>query len=905
MSGDRPPAWRRYLRFWRPDVEADVDDEIRFHLETRIEELVERGLATDAARAQALAEFGDPAAVRDGLREIDRRLLDRRRRDAWWAALGRDVRFALRRLRLQPGFSVPAAVTIGLGVGAVAAVFALVHAVLLRPLPYPAAGRLVAVHHVAPGLGLVEGGLSDGTYAHYRARNRAFEEMGSWFDRVLSVTEGAEPERILTALVTPSVFEVLRARPALGRACRSGGDGETIEVVLAHAFWERRYGGDPRVLGRTIELNRSPRVVVGVMRPDFAFPHHETQLWFCMPVDSSSAQLRSMHQRGIARLREGVSLEGARADLQSLVPALADVYADVTPELLREARVRAVVEPLRDAVLRDVRPALVLLLCTAGLVLLIAGANVGNLFLARSEHRRREVAIARALGASSRDLARRFLVESLVLAAIGGALGLVLAHVGVTTRFGFEAGQIPRLHELRLGGAVVGVTAVLTVLVGALLGGLALARAHGADPARVLRATGGRTTPSRPWRRAQRALVVVQVTFALALLVASAAMVASVRKMRDVPLGFDPADLLAFEVALPFQGYASYHDGAHFFHELARRLRAVPGVVAAEAAGELPLAPSPFGDEPVRADDGTTVVDATPPLASGRLVTPGFFRAMRIPLRHGRGFRAGDLLREDGAVVVSAALARALWGREDVAGRRLRLVKRPDEAPLTVVGVVGDVPGARLADGPSRMLYFPVLEDLARHPDVAPRTPYYPRELTLVVRTTLGPAELLAAARRAVDELDPKVPIARLRTMEQVVAAAGARTRLTALLLLIASGASLVLGAVGVYGVVSYGVSLRTGEFGVRLALGASPAALQRMVLREEAIVVAAGLVAGGAVALGVVRLLRGLLYGVNPTDPALFAAMAGLLAIVGLAAGWIPARRAGRVDPAVALRAE
>jgi predicted permease len=900
----RTPAWRRYLRFWRPDVDADVDDELHFHLEMRTEELVARGWGTEAARAQALAEFGDVATVRTALREIDHRLAERRGHMEWLDALARDLRFAVRRLRRQPGFAVPAAATLGLGIGATAAIFALVHAVLLRPLPYHEPDRLVAVHHVAPGFGLTDGGLSDGTYAHYRARNRAFDEMGSYFDRVLSVTDGDTPERLRAALVTPSVFAVLRARPARGRLCHDPAPVDPIEVVLSHDLWVRRFGADPAVVGGTIELNRVPRAVVGVMPRGFDFPHRDTQLWFCMPVDTAEAQLRSFHQTGIARLRAGVSPERARAELQRLVPLLADAYPDVTPELLEEAKLTAVVVPLKDAMLRDVRPALVLLLCTAALVLLISWANVANLFLVRAEHRRREIAIARALGASTRDLARRLLAESTTLAAAGGALGLALAWMGVAARFGFEPGGIPRLHEVRVDGMVVGATAALSLLAGLLLGAVSLARADIAEPARALSRSGIRGTPSRAWRRAQRSLVAVQVMLALALLVASAAMVESVWRMRQLRLGFDPSDLVVFEVALPFRQYERYHEGAYFFHELTRRLRAVPGVTAAEAAGSVPLTPVSFVTESVAPVDAAGRPEDES-AATGNAVTPGYFRTMGIPLLHGRGFRAGDLLSAETPVVVGAALARALWGDGDVVGRRLTLGRHQRPAPFTVVGVVGDVPGETIAGGQARMLYFPILEDLAGIPDARPAVPYYPGELIIVVRTTLSPAEVLGAARRIVGELDAKVPVANLRTMEQLVARAMARTRLTAILLVIAAGTALLLGAIGVYGVVSYTVMQRIPEFGIRLALGAAPSGLRRMVLRQEGIVVAAGIAGGTLLAVATMRLVRGLLFQVSPTDPVLFAATAALVASVALVACWLPARRASRVDPVEALRAD
>ncbi|HEU4559062.1 MAG TPA: ABC transporter permease [Longimicrobium sp.] len=822
-------------------------------------------------------------------------------------ALLRAVHRALRGLRRAPAFTLTVVATLALGIGATTAMFALVDAVLLRPLPFPAAERVVAVQHTAPGVGVEEGGQSDGTYLHYRGGNRVFEAMGAYVENVVNVTDGADPERLQVAMATPSLFAVLGSHPHRGRLFTEADaalDAPAV-VVISHGLWTRRYGSDPAIVGRTIELNRLPREVVGVLPPGFDFPRAETQVWYNMPVEAASSGISDLYLTSVARLKPGVSAADAERDLARLLPGLSDAYADATPDALAKAQLRPRVIPLRELMIRDARPALVLLFCTACFVLLIALANVANLFLVRAEARRREAAVERALGATRGELVRRSVAEALLLSAMGAAVGMGLAAAAVEARFGFGEGQIPRLAEVRITALVVAVAVGITLAAGLLLGAISAARIGRAELSPALKG-GGRSTTGRESQNAQRVLVSVQVALALALLIGAAVMVQSFWRLRQVELGFDPRGVLTVELSLPFREYPKYQDAARFHHQLLARLRAVRGVQWAEAASGIPLT-----QRPATAEARLAVVGRPPapgqaaPSGTTTLVTPGYFDAMRIPLQRGRRFEKRDVAANAPAVVLSAALARSLFGAEDPVGGRVRLEGKPSYPAYTVVGVAGGVPGAALGDSTARTLYFPVIDDPRPVPESEVPLPSVPREVTVVVRSTLPPAALLAAFRGALRQVDPKLPLGRVRLMDEIVAESTARTRLTMVLLTVAAAVALFLGVIGIYGVISYAVSQKTQELGIRLALGASPAQLRMMLLRQGAALTLAGIAAGVLVALALTRALRALLFQVSPGSPPAFVAMALLVFAVALGATYLPARRAGRIEPVRAMRAE
>jgi putative ABC transport system permease protein len=881
--------------FGATSLEHELDDELRFHIEMQAAENMRAGMAPGAARRRALAAFGGVERMAEECRDV---------RTGWRIHhLLRAVRMAVRRLRREPSFVLPAAATIAVGFGALTAVFTLADAVLLRPLPYPDDERIVELRHTLPGWGIPVSSQSGGTFAHYLAGNRTFEALGAWFERELSITEVEAPERIQAALVTPGVLPALGVQPLLGRGFNDEDVGGR-SVLLSHALWQSRYGGDVDVVGRHVRVNGVEREIIGVLPAGVEFPHHRTQMLFGMGAgtDAEGADLRNLYMEAVGRLRPGVSVADAEADLARLAATLPERYGDVTAGQLAESGLAPRVQRLKDSMTGDVRPALVLLLCTAVFVLLIALANVANLVLVRAEHQRRELAVERALGAGTGTVVLRFAVEYALLTLLGAAAGIALAWLAVRMRFGFDIWHLPRLHDASLtGGALViaGITAAATAL---LLTLVSLARTARLDVHATLKGSLQRATVSRESRMTQRGLSAMQVALACALLVASVAMVQSVARLGRVPLGFTPENVVAFDVALPVREYRSYTERAAFQERLAERLAAVPGVAAVGAVTALPLTPLPnWFDTPVTAPD--MAPRDPPPMALLRAATPGYFAAMAIPLLRGRTFETSDLSDDGAGVILAASLARTLFGTIDVVGRSIAL---PAErtGSLTVVGVAGDVRAASLTAPAAPLIYLPSLGS-AVLTDAAAPIPIWPSEMTFVVRTPLPPHAVLPGIRAALGELNPVLPLAYPRTLEELVAAGSARTRMTAWLLVAAAAGALLLGVVGIYGVIAYAVSRRQPELALRMALGASPRQVMGMVLRQGAVIAVVGILAGVPVALALSRLLAELLYEVNPRDPLTWLLVPAVMLVVALAASWIPARRAARTDPAGALSAQ
>ncbi len=883
-----------------------MEEEFRFHVEMETEQNLRRGMSPQEARRQALLAFGGVERVKEKVRDArgTRPLED----------TARDLRFALRRLAREPGYSVPTMATMAFGIGVTVAVFTLVNGVLLRPLPYPDAERLVEVRHEAPGAELAVTGLSIGTFLHYREGNRVFEEIGVYMEDARPLTDGDAPEQVRTALVSPDLLQVLGARPHLRRLPRAADfepDGWS-GLFISYDLWVRRYGADPSIVGRTIELDRRSGTVVGVAQPGFHFPHPETRVWIVWPQEERQARyggprasVRGLYMNGVARLRPGVSTDEAERDLDRLIRTLPDVYPDVTADQLDRMGLRGVVVPLKETVVGDVRVALLLLLTTAGFLLLITLANATNLSLVRAERLRGEVALERALGASDGRVARRFLSEGALLAAVGGSLGLALAWVAVELRFGFDPEGIPRLGEVVMDGAAVGLGVVLALLTAALLAMVALSSTRRPNPAAALTGTLGRVTAGPKEQLGRRFLVVAQVALALALLIGAALMAQSFWQLKQVELGFRPEGGVTFFLPVPSSAYPDHQASARLHAQVLERLRALPGVEAAGAAtvAAFPLAPVPdYYVDRVSVANRPAGDSADAPHALFSYATADYFRAMGIPLLKGRTFQTADASPGAPGVILSAALARSLFGGGDPIGRRVRL-RTLGDLPLHVVGVAGDVPSRTIADGPSRAVYLPHIQ--RAQDDTTPVRFGSPRDEMYVVRTSLPPLSLVPAIRRTIDGVDPKLAMARIGTLEDLVDRSMTRPRVTMLLLLVGAGTALFLGLVGIYGVLAYAVRQRGSELGIRIALGASPVGVVRMVVREGAVLASIGIAAGLVAAFALTRLLGSLLYQVSPSDPATFAGMAALLFAVAIVASYVPARRAGRIDPVQALRTE
>lgn len=888
--------------FSRRRRERELGEEIRSHFEMAVQERVARGEPRDDAERAVRREFGDPGRVK----EVTRTMWG----GVWADRLVRDLRGAARGVRRAPAFTTAVVLSLGLGIGATSTVFTFTDAILVRPLSYPAAARLVTLGHEAAGLDVLEAQQSDGTYLHYAANSRVFEELATYYENVvnLSGADGVEAERVPIAMVTSTFFSVLGARTALGRLpteeevrpdgavgdpyVRGSAEGG-VEVLLSHDLWERRFGSDPDIVGRTIEANRASKLVIGVLEPGFAFPRPEIGIWYIEDPDPARANAFDMFKHGIGRLRPGLLAADAERDLNRLIGSLPEAYPDLTAELIEQARLRAHVVPLKDAIVGDAGGALWLLFGGMAFLLVIACANVANLFLVRAEHRQRDVSVRTALGAGAHDLLRFFAAESVILASLGGLLGLAGAVAGVELLLAFiPPDGLPRLAEVVVGGRVIAFGTGLSCLIAALLALVPAFRRTRHDITAVLKEGTPTATGSKPRQRARSLLVVGQLALALTLLVGSALMVQSLLRLSRVDPGFESEGVLTAEIAMPFRGYEDYRATQRLWDGLIRGLGALPGVESAGTVSGLPLVPKPayydlaidVEEQPGEPYAGLTVYFAS----------PSYFETMRIPVVEGRGATAADPGAER-PVLLSASAAERLFAGRFAVGKRLRRAAGPGPW-MTVVGIVGDVPARRVGGEPATIVYVPILESPV-DPD------RMPGEGTLVVRTSVPPATLAPSVREIVRSLDSDLPVANVRPMDGIVADSTARTTFALLLLLVASVAALFLGVVGVYGVTSYAVSRRTREFGLRVALGARAPDVERMVVRETAGLVLAGVGLGALAALVLTRFMTTLLFEVRPTDPVSYATMALLLLLTALLASWLPARRAARADPHRALR--
>jgi putative ABC transport system permease protein len=814
----------------------------------------------------------------------------------------------LRAPRKDARFVLVAVLTLAVGIGANAAIFTVVDAVLLRPLPFPEPERLMGVWHKAPGLKLDKFNHSDATYLLYRKHSRTLESLGIWLEKAFALAGGSEPERLRGAAMTASTFTVLRVPPALGRALVESDERPGAEpvAVLSDGLWRRRFGADRRVVGTTARIDGVARRIVGVMPAGFHFPSAEEELWVPITIDPARVQAGDFSYDAVGRLRPGATAKQAERELSQLVWRLPEEYGgeDISRGMIESAQLSVMVHPRRDDVVGDVQRILWVLLGSVGFILLIACANVANLFLVRAEGRTREVAVRTALGASRWDIARTFLAESLALSLPAGALGLALAAAGIRMLVALRPQGIPRLEEIGVGTASALFTLALSLAAGLAFGAVAALR-YGAPALVPALKEGGRGGgDGRTRRLARNVLVAAQVTLALVLLVGCGLMVKSFWNLRHVDPGVDPHGVLTLHLSLPEAAYPDSPALVRFVTEMLARVEALPGVAAAGTISELPLAGQ--GSQSGHTfEDFPLAPDAIPTLLPTRYVTPGYFRAMGIPLVAGRGLGPLDPARQSADAVVSASMAKRFWPHKSPLGRHLSPGKGEPGAWSEIVGVVKPVRELALQLPPGDTVYYP-LRRIEGPESGGDRTP---RNFSLVVRGPGGDradaAALAGPVRRAIWSLDPNLPVAQVRTMEEVVESSTARTSFTMLLLLIAAAVALLLGSVGIYGVISYVVSQRTREIGVRMAIGARRNDIARMVIGEGALVVGTGIALGLASAFALTRLMGALLFEVSATDPPTFAGVPVVLAAVALAASYLPARRAAAVEPLAAIRCE
>lgn len=813
---------------------------------------------------------------------------------------GSEIRFAARRLRRAPGFAAAAVLVLALGVGAATAVFSLVNGILLEPLPFPEPDRLARLTHTVSGAGGAAVDQSDAMLLLYQGEARAFDGVAAWrFDDgdLGALEAGQTAVRVRGARVTANFFDVLGVRPALGRGFAPGDDRPGAErvVVVSHRVWRERLHGDPGAIGRHIVVNDVPRTVVGIMPPDFAYPARHVEIWLPLALDPAHTRPATLNLAGIGRLRRGVTAGAAQADLARALTRLGDyVRGDASPAAWREARVAPHVQPLRDSIVGPVSRLLWFVFASVLLVLLAACTNVAGLLLVRAERAHAELAVRAALGSGFRGMVALTLSETVLLSILGGGAGVLLAAAAlrVVPAMG-TALSLPRLEDVELDARVlafaVGVTAFCALSVSA----LPLLRARRASVAQVLRSTGTGPVGGRSPRRVRNALVVAQIALAVVLVAVSGLMTRSLLRLGEVRPGFDAGHVVASRVLLPFARYGGAASRLGFFEALVREARAIPGVRDVALTDWVPLGGDRH-DVAIEVEDDPSRASAGAAEHAVAHVDGPYFRTMRIPLRRGRTFGPQDAARPLDEAIVSRAFAERKWPGASPLGRRVR--------PLggrwyTVVGEVGDVHYGGLDEPADEIVYFPVV---TAHPEAGAALP---SALSLVVRTDAGEGATLSAVRRIVRSLDPGIPTYDEGSLAGLVRGASARARALVVLLAAAGVVTSLLGAVGLYGVLAYGVGVRRRELGVRLALGARPEDVSRMVSLDGLRLAGLGVAVGMACALAAARLLRGLLYGAAPADLLTLGATPVALLAVALAASWIPARRAAAIPPAEALR--
>lgn len=805
------------------------------------------------------------------------------------ASLGREFRHALRRLAKQPGFTAVAVATMALGIGSTAVIFTLVDAVLLRRLPFPEPDRLVQVWEtfrpagLAPDTPAFQGTASPPNLRDWREQNDVFEALAAYVPASVSLREADRPVRTPAAAVSPEFFTVLGARPSRGRTFGRQDDaaGEIRLAVLSDALWRRGFGADPRVVGSTVTIDGVDHTIVGVMPAEFRHPPPTTELWLPLVVDASLRDQRGDHwMRVLGRLRPGVGLEAAQQQMSAIAARLAAAH----PDEQSGRGIRLV--PLHEQLVRNARPALRVFLAAVGLVLLICCFNVSNLLLARAAVRQRETAVRVALGAGMMGLARQFVTEGLILAGLGGLAGVAVAWAGLDLVLAQIADVVPRVHEVRLDARALGAALAAVVVSGVGFGLTPMLRAFRQDVNEALK-QGARGSSAAT---GSGLLVAGQVAITTVLLVGAGLLLRSFGRLMDVESGVSTSGVTTARLTLPTARHADATALSAFQARLLERVEGLPGVEAAGLISHLPLQPSGVNGDVI--PEGQTFPLGQEPLAEKRYVTPGYFRALGIPLLHGRPFTPQDAERDTPVVLVNETLAKRFWPGQDPIGRRIR-VGTP--AYMTIVGVVRDVRQIALAQDTRAEVYMPP----------QPRWIGNMRTATLVVRATPAAGDTATAIRRAVEAVDPEQPIYNVKTMEEVVAGSIADRRLNVALVGGFAGVALLLAALGVYGVISYTVAQGTREIGVRMSLGAQRGDVFRLVVGQGALLAAVGMGAGLLGAIAVTRLMASLLFTVGARDPITFAAAPLLLLAVALAACAIPALRATRVEPSIALRAE
>jgi putative ABC transport system permease protein len=794
-----------------------------------------------------------------------------------------DIRYGLRMLLKQKGFTAVAIVALALGIGANTAIFSLVNGVLLRPLPYPDADQIVYFEGRNPEKGITNSNISVPDYNDWAKQEQLFASIAIFSAGNGTLTDSnAEPERVPRAGVSSSFFTVLGVQPTLGRSFvpeddRPEGD---LAAVLSEGLWRRRFGGDPTIIGKPITVNGRPTTVVGIMPAGFEFPG-ETQLWTTQRIVGEQPRDNRAYS-AIARLKPGIHLEQAQSQINGVNAQLAQAYPDTNKGWeVNLAR-------LHDRLVRGVRPSLLALLGAVAFVLLIACANVANLLLARAAARRKEVAIRTALGASRTRVIRQMLTESVMLSAIGGVFGLILSVWLTDLLVSISPANSPRFAEVHLDVRVLVFTLAITAATGLLFGLAPALQASKLDVSSSLK-VGGRTGEGSHRTSVRSLLLIGEVALSLVLLVGAGLLMKSFMRLQEVKPGFNAERVLIASISLPGGKYKEDHQLVEFHRQLRERLTALPGVQSVGAGVNLPLGASNYGIGRAFIPEGRPLVAEESLNASYSVTTPGYFETLQIPLLAGRTFNDRDQAESPKVVVINRTAAEKHFGSETAAiGRRLS-VWRDEKFPREIVGVVGDTKPSTLEREAGAQIYVPQTQDVWSF-------------MTYVIRTAGDPESLVSAVRREVRALDPDLPIFNVRTMEDVVRDSIGSRRISAVLFSVFAGVALLLATLGIYGVMAYSVTQRTQEIGIRMALGAQASDVLRMVVRQGMTLTLVGIGAGLLGAFALTRIIARLLFGVGANDPATYSAISLLLVAVSFLACYFPARRAAKVDPMIAL---
>jgi predicted permease len=892
--------WKRVLWWWRRKQESEeLDEELRAHLAIEAREWSARGTSPEEARLAARRLFGNQARIAEETRDVWRIV--------WLEQLWQDVRHGVRAFRHSPGFTAIALLTLAIGIGANTAIFSVVNSILIQPLRYPEAGRLVAVWQVAPGLPNFTGKLNCAPtmYFTYREQNRTFEKFGVWSTGEASVTGVGDPEQLHVVYLTYGVLDALGVQPAVGRRFSEADDtpGTEETVILSDWYWQKRFGGNASVVGSMLQVDSRPRRVIGVMPKDFEFPGNLPELFMPERLERSKLFLGNFSYTGLARLKPGVTIEQANTDLARMIAIWVDSWPlprGFNKAFFVNARLSPRIRALKEDVVGDIGQVLWVLMGTIGLILLIACANVANLLLARAGGRQQEFAIRAALGAGWGRIARELLIESLTLGVLGGVIGLGLAYASLRVFAASGPDTLPRMSEIGIDPLAL-VFALAVSLASGLLFGVIPVLKYARPRIAAALGGGGRTlSQSRERHRARNTLVVVQVALALVLLVGSGLMIRTFQAMRNIAPGFtNPGSIQLLHVSIP-EGQVKEPDRVmRMQQEMEGKLAAIPGVETVSFAAAAPLEGF-YSSNVVYAQDKVYTSGEIAPIRSFRFVAPGYLRALGTPLIAGRDFTWTDLYDRLDVALVSENMAREMWGDPATAlGKHIR--EGVSEPWREVVGVAADVHSEGIPREAPKTVYWAALMNNFRGNQVL-----VTRGGVFLVRSSrAGTESFLKEAREAIWSINPNLPVFQVQTVEDLNRQSMARTSFTLAMLGIAGGMALGLGIIGIYGVISYAVKQRRREIGIRMALGARPAGLRRMIVRHGLILAGMGVAIGAGAAAGLSRLMKSLLFGVSPLDPVTYVGVAVVLLTAAVLASYLPARRAAAVDPLDALRIE